>query len=221
MNRRSFVICSVGSLATVGLEALGKPKDDGEEARAVARGVQALYDKAITFESKFRQRFRLPAHKKIENRTGRLYFEKPTKMSWVYDDGDRVASDGKIIRIFDKKDRTLYVGPVDRSQYPAALAFLSGEGNLEKTFDLGLLDSKRVRAAGALVLDCTPKNPTPVYQRVLLYVDEKQHHVRRVLMVDAQKAINRFDLVESRVNKRLPKGIFTFTPPRGTRIIRP
>jgi outer membrane lipoprotein carrier protein len=105
------------------------------------------------------------------------------------------------------------------SQYPAALAFLMGKGRLEHDFNLKLLDPARMKMEGGYVLECTPKEATPAYQKVLLYVDGQTNQVRRVLILDAQGNKNRFDFSNPTVNKALPKDEFDFTPPDGTTIV--
>ena len=54
-------------------------------------------------------------------------------MSWRYtNNGNRVVSDGKIIRVYEAENKQMYEQPIDKSQYPAALAFLVGTGSLKQ-----------------------------------------------------------------------------------------
>ncbi len=71
------------------------------------------------------------------------------------------------------------------------------------------------------MLEGTPKEATPAYQKVLLYVDSATSQVRRVLVIDAQGNRNRFDFNNPLVNTPTPPGEFTFTPPNGTQIVKP
>ena len=66
-----------------------------------------------------------------------------------------------------------------------------------------------------------PREPTPAYQRILLYVDAGTYQVRRVMMLDAQGNRNRFDFKAPEVNKKAPPGEFDFKPPPGTQVIKP
>jgi len=115
----------------------------------------------------------------------------------------------------------MYETPVKTSQYPAALAFLMGKGQLIKDFDLRLLDPATMKFEGGHVLEGTPKEATPAYQKVLLYVDGQTNQVRRVLILDAQGNRNRFDFSAPFVNTTVEKTEFDFTPPPGTRVIKP
>ena len=101
------------------------------------------------------------------------------------------------------------------------LAFLLGGGKLRSEFHLKMLDAKSVGYEGGYVLLGVPKEPTPAYQKILLYVDGRTYQVRRVLLIDAQRNRNRFDFVEPTVNENVPASEFEFTAPPGTQVIRP
>jgi outer membrane lipoprotein carrier protein len=144
-------------------------------------------------------------------------------MSWKYDqpNGNRVVSDGRTLKVYDRENQQMFEQPVDKSQYPAALAFLMGQGELTRSFTLRLLDPTTVKFEGGWVLEGTPKDATPAYQKVLLYIDAATSQVRRVLILDAQGNRNRFDFNNPLVNTPVPNAEFNFTPPEGTQIVRP
>jgi outer membrane lipoprotein carrier protein len=56
---------------------------------------------------------------------------------------------------------------------------------------------------------------------MLLFVDGKTDQVRRVILIDAQGNRNRFDFSNPVVNKKPPPDEFKFTPPKGTKVIKP
>jgi outer membrane lipoprotein carrier protein len=155
--------------------------------------------------------------------TGKVTFEKPGKMSFRYDapNGNRVVSDGTTIKVYEKDSEQLYESPMGKSQYPAALAFLLGTGQLLRDFDLRLLDAGQMKFENGYVLEGTPKEATAAYQKVLLYVDSATSQVRRVLILDAQGNKNRFDFSEPVVNKLVAKDEFEFTAPPGTNVVKP
>jgi outer membrane lipoprotein carrier protein len=192
-------------------------------AEAIAARVQAFYDQTKTFQAAFKQEYFIRMHDQHRTSEGRVAFEKPGKMSWKYDqpNGNRVVSDGRTLKVYDRENQQMFEQPVDKSQYPAALAFLMGQGELTRSFTLRLLDPTTVKFEGGWVLEGTPKDPTPAYQKVLLYVDSATSQVRRVLILDAQGNRNRFDFNTPLVNTPVPNGEFTFTPPEGTQIVRP
>lgn len=191
-------------------------------AGELADRVQAFYDKTKTFKASFKQRYWIDAYRKSVDSNGQVVFAKPGKMSWRYDsNGNRVVSDGKIIKVYEKEDKQMYEQSMEKSQYPAALAFLLGGGKLRKEFHLQKLDPKSVGYEGGYVLLGLPKEPTPAYQKMILYVDARTYQVRRVLLIDAQRNRNRFDFLQPTVNEKVAPSEFDFRPPPGTQIIRP
>jgi len=192
-------------------------------AESIAARVQAFYDQTKTFQASFKQEYFIRMHDQRRNSEGRVAFEKPGKMSWKYDqpNGNRVVSDGRTLKVYDRENQQMFEQPVDKSQYPAALAFLMGQGELTRSFSLRLLDPATVKFEGGWVLEGTPKDATPAYQKVLLYVDAATSQVRRVLILDAQGNRNRFDFNNPLVNTPVPNSEFSFTPPEGTQIVRP
>jgi len=191
-------------------------------AEQIADRVQAFYDKTKTFKAQFKQVYTAKAYAKTKEGTGFVILEKPGKMSWRYtNNGNRIVSDGKIIRVYEKENQQMYEQPLDKSPYPAALAFLVGSGSLKQSFKLGTVDPKAMHFEGGLVLVAEPREATPAYQKMLLYVDAATFQVRRVLLVDAQGNKNRFDFTGTEVNKVPPVGEFAFTPPKGTQVVRP
>jgi outer membrane lipoprotein carrier protein len=242
MNRRTFAAFSLFSLAlpfaagssradqgkkppAPGTPAPGTPAPKpGAELSAdeIASRVQSVYDKAKTYKAGFKQRYTVLAYDKTKDSAGSVIFEKPGKMSWRYTtNGNRVVSDGKLIKIYEKDNKQMYEQPLDKTQYPAALSFLTGEGKLKQNFKFSKLDAKQMKYESGYVLSGEPLQPTTAYDRVFFFVDAQTFQVRRVIIKDAQGNRNRFDFVTSEVNTKAPQGEFAFTPPPGTQVIRP
>jgi outer membrane lipoprotein carrier protein len=192
------------------------------DASALADRVQAFYDQTKTFHAEFKQRYFVAAYRKTKDSFGTVTFQKPGKMSWRYtNNGNRVVSDGKLIKVYENENKQMYEQGIDKSQYPAALSFLLGDVKLKSEFHLKKLDEKDLGYEGGYVLLAVPKTATPAYQQLLLYVDAGTYQVRRVLMIDAQQNRNRFDFIAPSVNQPVLPEEFQFTPPPGTRVIKP
>ena len=196
---------------------------DLPNAESIAIRVQAFYDQTRTFQAGFKQEYFIKLHGEKRTSEGRVAFEKPGRMSWKYDEpnGNRVVSDGNVLRVYERENAQMFEQPVNKSQYPAALSFLMGQGELLKSFSLRLLDPTIVKFEGGWVLEGTPKDPTPAYQKVLLYVDAATSQVRQVLIIDAQGNRNKFVFESPQVNLAVPASEFNFTPPSGTQVVKP
>lgn len=202
------------------------PKADagkGLTGDEIAKKVQTFYDSTKTFKADFKQEYTIKVQNVKKASSGKVVFEKPGKMSWTYDapNGNRVVSDGKVIKVYEKENEQMFETPVKSSQYPAALAFLMGTGNLTKDFSFRLLDAAQMKFEGGYVIEGTPKEATPAYQKILLYVDAATSQVRRVLILDAQGNKNRFEFNSPVANQVVDKKEFDFTPPAGTKVVKP
>jgi outer membrane lipoprotein carrier protein len=191
-------------------------------SEVIAERVQAFYDGAKTFQAAFNQRYTIFAYNKKKESQGRVAFVKPGKMSWRYtNNGNRVVSDGRLLKVYDADNKQSYEQEVGKSAYPAALSFLLGEGKLTGSFAIKKLNAQTVGFKGGYVLLAIPREPTPAYQKMMLYVDGKTFQVRRVLLIDAQKNKNVFDFSEPVVNLPVPSSEFQFSAPAGTQVIKP
>jgi len=193
------------------------------QVQAAVDRVQAFYDKTQTFRSKFEQEFLVKAYNQKKTSTGTVTIQKPGMMDWTYDSpaGNRVVSDGKTIKVYEAANHQMYEQPIDKSQYPAALSFLTGTGKLGDTFNFSLFSGEQMNFPGGQVLVGTPKVATPAYQKVFFYIDMQTAQVRRVMVLDGQGNRNRFAFIEPRVNEKVAPETFVFTPPAGTQIVRP
>jgi len=231
LTRRAVLALAAGSVLTaLGPTAFAGPTPTPAapapapvlNAEQIADRVQGFYDKTKTFKASFKQVYTAKAYAKTKEGVGVVILEKPGKMSWRYsNNGNRIVSDGKVIRIYEKENQQMYEQPLDKSPYPAALAFLVGTGSLKQSFKLTKLDPKSMNFEGGFVLAGEPREATPAYQKMLLYVDAATFQVRRVLLLDAQGNKNRFDFTGTEVNRPPPPGEFSFTPPKGTQVVRP
>jgi outer membrane lipoprotein carrier protein len=236
MKRRAFAVTALTFLAAADFAsanaepaapaaaapAAAVATPDDLTADAIADRVQAFYDKTQTFAAEFTQRYTIKAYNKTKDSHGKVVFEKPGKMSWHYtSNGNRVVADGKLLRVYEEDNKQMYEQPMDQSQYPAALAFLVGGGSVKKSFVLHKMAADKANFKGGWVLVGEPREPTPAYQKILLYVDAKTSQVRRVMLIDAQGNRNAFDFDNPIVNKKTLPDEFRFTPPKGTKIIKP
>jgi len=200
------------------------PAPAGPTADQIAAKVQAFYDQTKTFQADFKQEYVVKVHPDPARKSqGRVIFEKPGKMSWNYDqpNGNRVVSDGQILKVYEQENQQMFEQPVNKSQYPAALSFLLGQGSITESFTLRTLDAAALKFENGWVLEGIPKDPTPAYQKVLLYIDSATAQVRRVLILDAQGNRNRFQFDNPIVNNVVAAGEFSFTPPAGTQVVKP
>lgn len=196
--------------------------DTQANADRIAARVQGFYDSTRTYQAHFEQVYHIEAYNRKKRSTGHVTFQRPGKMAWKYDqpNGNRVLSDGQLLRVYEKDKSQVVEQPLHTSQYPAVLSFLVGKGDLRKMFHLRRLDEKRMKFEGGYVLEGRPKKETSAYSRVIMYIDAQTAQVRRMLVIDAQRNRNMFTFSNPRVNDQLPPSVFEFEPPKGTQVVR-
>jgi outer membrane lipoprotein carrier protein len=193
------------------------------DTQAMVDKTQAFYDATTTFVTPFTQQFFVKSHNITKNSSGKVYFQKPGKMAWDYTDpaGNRVVSDGTVLKVYEAANKQMFEQNIDKSQYPAALGFLTGTGKLADAFTFLMYSGDVMGFPGGSVLVGTPKTPTAAYTKVLFYVDNGSSQIRRVLIVDAQGNRNRFDFTAPVVNTPVDASEFVMTVPPGTQVIKP
>lgn len=230
MKSRSLVLVLATAAALAVTSLHGTSRADAPPAApaaptaaTVVGNVQTFYNATTTFSADFTQTYLVKAYNQTKTSQGHVIFSKPGKMDWTYKDpaGNRIVSDGTLLRVYEAGNKQMYEQTVTQSQYPAALAFLTGQGELAKLFSFQLLDGATMQFPGGWVLVGDPVTPTPAYTKVLFYVDAATSQVRRVLILDGQGNRNRFDFAAPVVNQPVPATQFVFTPPAGTTIVKP
>ncbi|HVK66646.1 MAG TPA: outer membrane lipoprotein carrier protein LolA, partial [Polyangium sp.] len=192
-------------------------------ADAVAVAIDQVFNDKKIFFAKFKQEHTQKVAGTTKKSTGVFYFERPNKISFRYDapSKNRIVSDGTTLKVYIGDDNQMFVQPVDKTEYPGALAFLMGKG-LAPSFTFAFHDKSKFE--GGPVLLGKPRQATPHYDSVYFYVDkaflEKKDPgvIRRVMLVDAQGNRNRFDFEGSTQPATIDPAEFTFTPPPGTNV---
>jgi outer membrane lipoprotein carrier protein len=193
-------------------------------AADVVAKVQAFYNATQSFRSDFDQSYLVKAYNQTKTSHGQVVFNKPGKMNWTYSNpaGNRVVSDGTTLWVYEQQNNQVYQSAVSATQYPAALSFLTGQGQLDATFNFTIHEGDgQFGFPGGWVLIGTPKTPTAAYSTVVFYVDKATSQIRRVLIVDGQGNRNRFDFLTPVVNQPVNPNEFVFVAPPGATVIRP
>jgi outer membrane lipoprotein carrier protein len=172
--------------------------------------VQSFYDQTKTLQAEFEQARYTRLYDRYDRAKGKVIFKKPGMMRWDY------AQPGQLIE-----------RAVDEDQLPSAFSFLIGSGNLEKDFEVRLLEHDNEKFKGGHVLQLIPRRPTPNYEQLVFYVrtltqgGKRAGVVQRVLIIDAAGNRNRFDFANMKFNRDVPDKRFSYRPPKGTEKVTP
>jgi outer membrane lipoprotein carrier protein len=203
------------AVAPVGT-ASASPAAAGEAgAVALARKVQAVYERTRDLEARFTQTYTYAALGRRQVSTGTLRVKRPGLMRWDYATPSvkTVAVNGSRLVQYEPDEKQAYVDEhFDASAMSAAVTFLLGQGDLVKSF------SPALGEGGALVL--TPRAPDPRVARVVLTVGP-DGEVLATAVVDGAGNENRVAFEGLRRNVGLAEAAFQVALPPDVRRIAP
>jgi len=196
--------------------------------------VQSFYDQTKTLEAEFQQSRYTRIYDRYDRARGKVVFKKPGMMRWDYaqPNGQVFVSDGKKLLIYQppeegEKHGQLVERALGEDQLPSAFSFLIGSGNLEKDFEVRLLEHDDEKFSGGYVLQLIPREPNPNYEQLVFYVrtlsseGKRAGVVQRVLIIDSAGNRNRFDFSDLKFNREVSDKRFSYRPPRGTEKVIP
>ncbi len=184
------------------------------DAQALARKVQAFYERTRDLEARFQQTYTYAGFGRRQVSKGTLRVKKPGMMRWDYASPAEktVAVKGSRLVQYEPDENQAYVDEAfDASAMSAAVTFLLGKGDLAKEFRLS------VDASGALVL--RPKEPDPRVETVALSVGP-EGEVRATRVVDGAGNVNELQLSDVRRNAGIPDAAFEVKLPKDVHLLK-
>jgi len=203
-------------VAAVALPARAQSLDE------VVRGLEGAYATMQDLQAEFTQ----TAFNKSLNQTiparGTVYLKRGGKLRWEYAEPtpQQVISDGKTLWVYTPALGQVNTGPAPEALAGPAGSFLAGLGRVREHFAVRFLNPAQPRDAdGNVVLDLTPKHPSPTLARLILSVDPKAWIVRAAVVYDQFENTVTMRFTRMAVNRGLSDHLFTFVPPVGVAIV--
>jgi len=204
------------------------------DASVVVGLVQSFYDQTKTLQAEFEQTRYTRLYDRYDRAKGKVVFKKPGMMRWDYaqPNGQVFVSNGEKLLIYQppeegEKRGQLIERALGEDQLPSAFSFLTGSGNLEKDFEVRLLEHDNEKFKDGYVLQLIPRKLTPNYEQLVFYVrtltndGKRAGIVQRVLIIDSAGNRNRFDFSKIKFNRDVPDKRFSYRPPKGTEKVTP
>ncbi|NIS72228.1 MAG: outer membrane lipoprotein chaperone LolA [Proteobacteria bacterium] len=189
--------------------------------REVVDRVQEQYESISSLTADFTQESTNKMLGQTQITKGRVYFEKAGLMRWEYTASpkDTWVSDGKTLWFYQPEENQVIVENVNPEDGRLFLAFLVGQGNLTQDFNVHRWDEEVDQTKYGYRIELTPKKPHAMMDRLILTIDKKTSYVRRAEFYDAYGNPTLILFKHIRVNRKLPKDLFTFVIPPGTEVI--
>jgi outer membrane lipoprotein carrier protein len=187
----------------------------------VVRKAQDRYETIWSLTADFSQESTNKMLNQTRTTKGKVYFQKPGRMRWEYTapPKDVWVSDGKTLWFYQPEEQQVIIERVDVDKGRVFLAFLVGEGNLARDFEIHQWDQEVDVNDRGYRIELTPKEPHAIMNRLILTFDRKTFYVRQADVFDAYGNPTRTVFKRIRVNRKLPLDLFTFVIPPGTEII--
>jgi outer membrane lipoprotein carrier protein len=198
---------------------------DKDPAQALVVRIQKFYESTKDLHAKFEQELDSGLGRK-RTASGDLWLKKPGKMRWEYAKPEKklMIADGQVLWVYEPEDQQAFKQSLQASSLPSSVTFLWGEGKLSDEFQVSQENGEATAGlggAGEVVLKLVPRKPTAQYRYLLFVVDEKSAMVKESLLYDQQGGTNHMKFRDVEINKGAADEKFKFTPPSGTRILRP
>jgi outer membrane lipoprotein carrier protein len=185
--------------------------------------VQAEYDQTQGFKTYFRQESRLRAMNRGDEAEGWMYFQKPCRMRWQYENPPEqkkeVVSDGRLVWMYMPQDSLVMVYPLDKVlRSDLVMRFFSGIGQFQKDFTISW--NRPPGENGYFVIDLFPLKSQPELKRLTLTINPRTHLVEKLEFSNALGEETRFAFSRIQLNVPLKRDFFSFTPPPGVQVVR-
>ncbi|HET6438262.1 MAG TPA: outer membrane lipoprotein carrier protein LolA [Anaeromyxobacter sp.] len=195
---------------------LPAPAAGSAEAQALARKVQAFYERTHDLSARFQQTYTYAGFGRRQASSGLLQVKTPGMMRWEYQKPSPkvVAVKGNRLVQYEPEENQAYVDEhFDSSGMSAALAFLLGRGDLEKEFEVSS------SSTGALLL--RPRQADPRVDVIELVV-APDGQITATRVVDGAGNVNEIAFEEVKRNTgisdeafevKLPADVVRLAPP--------
>ncbi|MGB7574589.1 MAG: outer membrane lipoprotein carrier protein LolA [Thermodesulfobacteriota bacterium] len=188
----------------------------------VLNEIQSRYEKTDDSEANFIQEHFGKGMKQPNRGEGKVYFKKKGMMRWDYAvPNQKLISDGHSLWYYQPEEKQVLLSDVSRVlKEKTPLAFLSGEGNLGRDFNLVNLKESVSQKEANYVVELTPKEPLATFSKLILTVDKRTYTVLQADVFDGLGNLTRTRFIDIKTNVGLSNTFFQFAIPPGTEVIK-
>jgi outer membrane lipoprotein carrier protein len=198
------------------------PMSFSATGREVLLEIQSRYENTNDFEANFLQEYIDKVMKKPQKGEGKVYFKKKGMMRWDYRvPNQKLISNGQVLWFYQPEENQVYVSDISRViREKTPLAFLAGEGNLSRDFNLLNFNESVSQKEDNYILELTPKEPYAALSKLGLTVDKKTFFVLQADVFDGLGNVTRTRFLDIKTNTNLPDSLFQFTIPSGAEVLK-
>jgi len=224
LKRRSMVktkvIYFIGTLTLFSM--ISVPVASGVTAQAVLAEMQNRYEKTHDFEAGFLQEYIGKVMMRPQKGEGKVYWKKKGMMRWDYKTpNQKLISNGHTLWFYQPEENQVFVSDVAKVLHERTpLAFLAGEGEISRDFNLINFSESASQKEDNFVLELVPKEANAALSKLTLTVAKKTYYVVQADVFDGLGNVTRTRFLEIKTNAGLPNSFFNFTVPPGTEVLK-
>jgi outer membrane lipoprotein carrier protein len=213
-----LLICSI--LILSGLIFI--PMAFGLTGQVLLPEIQNRYENTNDFEASFIQESVGKMMKVPQRGEGKVYFKKRGMMRWDYrTPNQRLISDGHTLWYYQPEENQVLVYDVSKViREKAPLAFLAGEGDLSRDFNLLNYNESISQKEEYFILELSPKKLSPDLAKLILMVDKKTFYVVQADVQNELGHVTRTRFINIKTNQGLTDSFFHFTIPPGVEVLK-
>lgn len=209
-------------------------KEERVSVSDVVTGIQKYYDITHGLSAVFIQEATIKSVKKVQTSKGKVYFKKPGKMAWIYEEPtkQKIISDGLFLWMYMPESKQVIKNRTNQaflSNTPQN--FLSGFGNIKQDFNV-MFDVKPFDEQGNLLLQFEPRKPMVNMTKLFVtakpvdYKGERLYQILQTTIYDQFGNMNKItfyniDAYDVNSVSAIPDSLFHFVPPADVNVIEP
>jgi len=189
-----------------------------QDVDEVLEKIQFFYENIKSIKANFIQETILLDGSK-EIRTGKVLIKKPGKFRWEYEKPERflIISDGVKIFIYYPEEKEVLIyssGKMISSQL--ALGFMNGRGSIKKDLKL---ESFEILGKNMWRISFLPLTKDPHIEKIILTVNLDTGEVKEFYFINTIGEKIKIVFKNLEYNLNLENKLFTFIPPRDSKIV--
>jgi outer membrane lipoprotein carrier protein len=194
----------------------------GVTGQSVLADIQKRYENTNDLEASFLQEYIGKVMKRPQRGEGKVFFKKRGMMRWDYRiPNQKLISNGLTLWYYQPDENQVFVSDISKViKEKTPLAFLAGEGDLSRDFNLLNFNESISQKEENFVLELTPKEPDASLSKLTLTIDKKTYYVVQADVFDGLGNVTRTRFIDIKTNVGIPNSFFQFTIPPGAEVLR-
>ena len=198
-----------------------RPLRSDSASLALLERSAAAYQSARTLRAEFSQALTNPRTGTVLRSTGEFFQRGAQRFAFRFSDPteDRIVADGAVLWLYLPSTAKGQVLKLPRAAGAGLDLAASVLREPAKRYTVTALGDTSIDGRAVSAVKLVPRSADATFTRGTLWIDVANALVRRAEFTEATGLIRTLQFGRIRTGTTLPKGVFTFTPPAGVRVI--